>query len=66
MPMDIKELQSKSHAELGRLAQELRHQQQKMRFQVASRQAGNTSQMKKLKQDLACVEMLLSRPAETN
>ena len=63
--MDIQELQTKSPAELQRIAQELHQQLLKARFHVASRQATNTSQQKKFKRDLARIETLLSRPAQS-
>jgi ribosomal protein L29 len=54
--MEAKELQSKSKAELGRMADELRAELRTIRFRVATRQHGKVHDLKRLRRDLARIE----------
>ncbi len=60
--MEAKELQSKTPAELTRMADELRAELRGLRFKVATRQHGKVRDLRHLRRDLARIETVLSNP----
>lgn len=54
--MEAKELQSKSKAELSRMADELRAELRTLRFKVATRQHGKVHDLQRVRRDLARIE----------
>ena len=54
--MEVKELKSKTAAELTRIADELRAELRAIRFKVATRQHGKVRDLRRLRRDLARVE----------
>lgn len=63
--MKAKELRAKDTAELNKELLELRKAQFSMRMQVATQQLQNTSQIGKVRKDIARVKTLLREKAAT-
>jgi len=63
--MKAKELRAKDTAELNKELLELRKAQFSMRMQVATQQLQNTSQLGKVRKDIARVKTLLREKAAT-
>ena len=61
--MKVKELRAKDSAELNKELLELRKAQFSMRMQVATQQLQNTSQLGKVRKDIARVKTLLREKA---
>ena len=60
--MEAKELQSKTPAELTRMADEIRAELRGLRFKVATRQHGKVRDLRHLRRDLARIQTVLSNP----
>ena len=63
--MKASELRTKSDEELRKELQELLRAQFGLRMQLATQQLGNTSQIKKVRRDIARVRTLLKEKAGT-
>jgi large subunit ribosomal protein L29 len=63
--MKASELRTKSDEELRKELQELLKAQFGLRMQLATQQLGNTSQIKKVRRDIARVRTLLKEKAGT-
>ena len=63
--MKASELRSKSEADLGQELNELLKAQFSLRMQLATQQLTNTSEIKKVRRDIARVRTLIGEKAKT-
>ncbi len=63
--MKIKELRSKSKAELKKILSESQEKLRKLRFDIANKQLKNVREMRKVKKDIARILTLLKEQEKT-
>jgi large subunit ribosomal protein L29 len=61
--MDMTELRSKGHEELGKELSDLLRAQFSLRMQIATQQLNNTSQLRKVRRDIARVRTVMTQKA---
>jgi large subunit ribosomal protein L29 len=61
--MDITELRSKGNEELGKELSDLLRAQFSLRMQIATQQLNNTSQLRKVRRDIARVRTVMTQKA---
>ncbi|MEI6547133.1 MAG: 50S ribosomal protein L29 [Burkholderiales bacterium] len=63
--MDMTELKSKGSEELGKELTDLLRAQFSLRMQIATQQLNNTSQLRKVRRDIARVQTVMTQKAAT-
>lgn len=63
--MDMTELKSKGSEELGKELTDLLRAQFSLRMQIATQQLNNTSQLRKVRRDIARVKTVMTQKAAT-
>jgi large subunit ribosomal protein L29 len=63
--MDMTELKSKGSEELGKELSDLLRAQFSLRMQIATQQLNNTSQLRKVRRDIARVKTVMTQKAAT-
>ena len=63
--MDMTELKSKGSEELGKELADLLRAQFSLRMQIATQQLNNTSQLRKVRRDIARVQTVMTQKAAT-
>ncbi|MCX7211166.1 MAG: 50S ribosomal protein L29 [Burkholderiales bacterium] len=61
--MDMTELRSKGNEELGKELSDLLRAQFSLRMQIATQQLNNTSQLRKVRRDIARVRTVMTQKA---
>jgi large subunit ribosomal protein L29 len=61
--MDMTELRSKGNEELGKELSDLLRAQFSLRMQIATQQLNNTSQLRKVRRDIARVQTVMTQKA---
>jgi large subunit ribosomal protein L29 len=61
--MDMTELKSKGSQELGKELSDLLRAQFSLRMQIATQQLNNTSQLRKVRRDIARVQTVMTQKA---
>ena len=61
--MDMTELRSKGNEELGKELSDLLRAQFSLRMQIATQQLNNTSQLRKVRRDIARVRTVMTQTA---